>query len=121
MKYRYYLLIIFILGLGLPALGQANPNRQIEDTTLNVLSDSVNTTAEIVSEGDDFVYPLTAERKELLVSYSKLKNIWRFVSFFVNLLILVVLLYTGLSGRLQKWAGSISEKKFFKYWNSTIF
>jgi Zn-dependent protease with chaperone function len=58
---------------------------------------------------------MSPERKEMLISYSKFRNIWRFVSFFIEIIILAILLYTGLSARFKRWAEAISKKKFFVY------
>jgi len=91
-----------------------------EDSLLTANSDSVT-----VSEPDsasqqaqstessefDLGYPLSPERKELLTSYSRFKNIWRFFSFFIEIIILLALLFTGLSGKFESWAERLSNKK----------
>jgi len=80
-------------------------------------TDSVNLTQAAAADAGDtaFVYPLSPERKELLVSYSRFTNIWRFVIFFVDVIILILLLYLGISGKLKSWAVRISRKRFFTY------
>ena len=67
------------------------------------------------SQGAGYVYPLSPERKELLISYSRFKNIWRFARFGIGVVILLVVLYTGLSARFRNWAESVFKKKFFIY------
>jgi Zn-dependent protease with chaperone function len=61
------------------------------------------------------LYPLSPERKEKLVSYSRFKNIWRFVSFFLGIGILALILFTGLSARLRNWAQHV-RLRFFAIW-----
>jgi STE24 endopeptidase len=107
---------LFILSLTAAADNDSVLSQPI-DTTMQ-MSDSSETLAEAgvaTESGANFVYPMSEERKEQLISYSKFKNIWRFVGFFIEIIIIVVLLYTGLSARFRKWAESISKKKFFVY------
>lgn len=61
------------------------------------------------------VYPMSPERYERLVSYSKFVNVWRFVDFFIGLAILAVILFSGLSARLRDWSSKI-HWKFFALW-----
>ncbi len=72
-------------------------------------------TATVTELESDFIYPMSDERKEKLISYSKFKNIWRFAAFFIEIIIMAVLLYTGLSARFRQWAEAISKKEFFVY------
>jgi len=64
---------------------------------------------------EEALYPLSAERYEKLVSYSRFNNIWRFVSFFVGIAILSILLFSGLSARFRDWASRV-KVKFFAVW-----
>ncbi|RKX21528.1 MAG: hypothetical protein DRP35_04065 [Candidatus Zixiibacteriota bacterium] len=66
------------------------------------------------------LYPMTSERKEKLISYSKFKNSWRFIAFFLNIFILGIILFTSLSAKLRTWA-QIAKKKFFIVWLFLIF
>jgi len=63
----------------------------------------------------DLAYPISAERYEKLVSYSRFNNIWRFVSFFIGLATLSLLLFTGWSARFRSWASKI-KLRFFAIW-----
>lgn len=63
----------------------------------------------------DLVYPMSPERKAKLIAYSQFRNIWRFVSFFLSLSIMALLLFTGFSARMRTWA-SMAGKKFFVVW-----
>lgn len=60
-------------------------------------------------------YPMSPERYERLISYSKFVNVWRFVSFFIGLAVLAVILFTGLSARFRDWTSRI-RWKFFALW-----
>ncbi len=66
------------------------------------------------------LYPMTTERKEKLISYSKFKNIWRFIDFFLGIIILGLILFTSLSAKLRTWA-QMAKKKFFIVWLFLIF
>jgi len=61
------------------------------------------------------LYPMSPERYEQLVSYSRFVNVWRFVSFFIGLAVLAVILFTGLSARFRDWTSGI-RWKFFALW-----
>jgi len=68
--------------------------------------------ADTIAVVSNFVYPIPPERKEMLISYSKLNNRWRFIDFFVTVGILLVALYTGPSARFRNWAKEIAKKEF---------
>ena len=61
-------------------------------------------------------YPMDPERKAKLISYSRFVNIWRFVSFFITVGVLVLILFTGLSARLRTWAQRIIKQPFLALW-----
>ncbi len=59
---------------------------------------------EIEPSAADAVYPPSPERQALLARYSGFVNIWRFASFGITLGLLALILFTGLSARLARWA-----------------
>jgi len=69
----------------------------------------------IMDDNDEVLYPLTPERYDKLVSYSRFKNIWRFTDFFIGLAVLALLLFTGWSARFRSWASRF-KLKFFALW-----
>lgn len=86
------------------------------DSSARQFADSVTATATgAQSTSDQPVYPMSPERHERLVSYSKFVNVWRFVDFFIGLIILAVILFSGLSARLRDWSLKI-HLKFFALW-----
>lgn len=107
-----------ILILILAALAGAQPNDSVQtvDTAMVDSTASVGTTeAEISGKSAESVYPMSEERKAKLTSYSRFNNIWRFVSFFIGLGILALILFTGLSARLRNIARK-AKKKFLVIW-----
>ncbi|PKK83317.1 MAG: hypothetical protein CVT49_08940 [candidate division Zixibacteria bacterium HGW-Zixibacteria-1] len=113
------LLLLVFLGAG-PATGtEERPETQNIDSSAvaNPAAAEITTTA----ESSEPVYPMSPERKELLASYSLHKNIWRFISFFFDIIVLLAILYSGLSGRMRRWAEAISRKKFFTYFFYVLF
>ncbi len=112
-KMRYILPLFFgLLIITSPAVAQDNPETtRPPDTNVQTI-DSSQTAASTGSESG-FIYPMSAERKAKLISYSKFKNVWRFVSFFVEIIIMLVLLFTGLSAKFRDWAESIFSRGFF--------
>jgi len=113
MRYVLPLIFCFLLLISISVAQDKPETVQPPDTILQII-DSSQTTATTESE-TDFVYPMSAERKAKLISYSKFKNVWRFVSFFIEIIIMALLLYTGLSAKFRNWAESISKKKFLVY------
>lgn len=99
------------------AYGSASPNsdssRLVEaaSSTISIDFDTSQTQATVTES----LYPMDPERYENLVSYSRFKNIWRFVSFFVGLATLSLILFTGLSAQFRDWAGRI-KPRFFTVW-----
>lgn len=61
------------------------------------------------------LYPMSAERKAKLIEYSQFKNIWRFVSFGIELGILLLILFTGWAAKLRDLATTI-KPRFFAVW-----
>jgi len=61
------------------------------------------------------LYPMSEERKDNLIKYSRFNNIWRFVDFFVGLGILMLILFTGFSAKMRNWANKI-KIRFFAVW-----
>ena len=91
----------------------------------NVSADSIDTNktdtiieqsdSAAVGASDESVYPLSPERKEQLISYSRFKNFWRFGEFFIGLGLLSIILFTGLSAKLRDIARK-ARLKFFNWW-----
>jgi len=77
------------------------------------LEETIAATSELETEPP--IYPMSPERKQRLIEYSQFKNIWRFVSFFIGLSILALILFSGLSARLRKWAQR-ARLRFFVVW-----
>ena len=71
--------------------------------------------AVIFDDDGEQIYPMSPERYEKLVSYSKFNSIWRFVSFFIGILIPGLILFTGWSARFRDWSARIPFK-FFALW-----
>lgn len=72
-------------------------------------------TGVIFDEDGKQLYPMDEERRAKLISYSQFKNVWRFVSFFVTIGILLLILASGFSARLRDWA-QVARKRFFVVW-----
>lgn len=106
------LLLAFVL-LMIAAVAVAGSPGQPQDALSSTQSDSLlsgGTTAD--SASSNFVYPMSSERKEKLIAYSRFNNIWRFAGFFISVGILLLALYTGLSARFRKWAEAITRREF---------
>ncbi len=69
----------------------------------------------IENDKGEVIYPMSQERKEKLIAYSRFNNIWRFISFFISIGILLIFLFTGLSAKLWSWAEGV-KGKFFAIW-----
>ncbi len=61
-------------------------------------------------------YPMDPERKAQSIAYSRFVNIWRFVSFFVTVGLLSLVLFTGLSAKLRTWAQRLFQRPFLALW-----
>ncbi|MBD3401678.1 M48 family metalloprotease [candidate division GN15 bacterium] len=96
-----------ILGMIVPGLPVAQ----------EVTSDEASATPAVTSEPtrsetEAALYPMSHERKELLISYSQFTNQWRFISFGLGILTLAILLVTGLSAKFRTWAYK-ARRRFF--------
>ncbi len=86
------------------------------DTTISLeVQDTVASVSDTSVAAAGYEYPMSAERKAKLISYSRFVNIWRFVGFFVTLGVMALILFTGLSAKLRDWAG-VAKKKFLVIW-----
>ncbi|UCG60774.1 MAG: M48 family metallopeptidase [Candidatus Zixiibacteriota bacterium] len=87
------------------------------DTVLSESSAEMTETSSMTDtvSSAGYEYPISAERKAKLISYSRFVNIWRFVGFFVTLGVMALILFTGLSAKLRDWAG-VAKKKFLIVW-----
>jgi Zn-dependent protease with chaperone function len=84
--------------------------------TLPQTADTSDTTLETTaSTNEEPVYPLSPERKEKLISYSKFNNLWRFADFFIGVAILSLVLFTGWSAKMRTFAQK-ARYKFFVWW-----
>ncbi len=63
----------------------------------------------------EVIYPMSPERQEKQIAYSRFNNIWRFISFFISLGVLLIFLFTGLSAKLRDWTSGI-KSKFLAIW-----
>lgn len=120
------LLILLFLNITPTVLAIDSVTTEIADSTGIGSSDSIAIGAVSVEESaGTFKYPMSEERKALLISYSEFVSRWRFISFFIQVAIFLILLYLGLSGMFRRWAERISKKKvptyFFYYLFLTIF
>ena len=79
------------------------------DTAVQIEDSAVGVTLQ------ESVYPLSPERKENLISYSRFKNIWMFADFFIGIGLLSLVLFTGLSAKLRTIAYK-ARYKFFIWW-----
>ena len=118
MKSTGVIAVLLLLGLA------ACPSAQTPDTASSSAAatpvqsapDTVSSSTGAASErAEEPVYPLSPERYERLVSYSKFVNVWRFAEFFIGLAILAAILFTGLSARFRTWTSKI-PLKFFALW-----
>jgi len=95
---------------------QANDSASIlSGSTTETADDSLTVAATIENDDSDYIYPMSPERKEMLISYSRFKNIWRFVSFFIGVAFLLIVLFTRLSARFRLWARTVSKKRLVEY------
>ncbi len=98
---------------------------QIDSTEINPDSASIQTSTSLDSSNISSIlspeqdrprlYPMDEERKAKLIKYSQFKNIWRFVSFFVGLGILMLILSTGFAAKMRDWANKV-KLRFFAVW-----
>jgi STE24 endopeptidase len=79
-----------------------------ENATMSAANSDETSTPAVSQKAAD--YPLTPERYEQLVAYSRFGNIWRFVSFLAGVAVLSIILLTGLSARFRNWAGRLKYR-----------
>jgi STE24 endopeptidase len=87
-------------------------------TAVPLFADSTavtNPPSDTLTSSAQMTYPLSPERQEQLVSYSRFNNIWLFVEFLAGLAVLALILFTGLSARFRDWTSSI-KLRFFAVW-----
>ncbi len=84
------------------------------DTVVVSQQDSSVVAAGLKSD-DQPVYPMSPERKAKLIAYSQFNHIWRFISFFLGLAVMALILFTGFSAKMRNWAG-VAKKKFLVLW-----
>ncbi|MCP4705569.1 MAG: M48 family metallopeptidase [candidate division Zixibacteria bacterium] len=116
---KLFLFITFFALLAIPSMSSQPNETELNDSAV-VLADSTMETVDdslavVASTEDDFLYPMSPERKEKMISYSKFKNIWRFASFFIGIAFLLIVLFTKLSARFRLWANAVSKKKLVEY------
>lgn len=107
-------LLIVVWAVFAPALALSGTDAD----TVRAIDSSVTktdniTVAAVTSEAP--LYPISPERYEKLVSYSRFNSIWRFVSFFIGIATLAIILFTGLAARLRDWASKL-KLRFFVVW-----
>jgi len=115
----FLILLLVFMGADSTFGVEKTPAAQIDDSLKIDSSDTEEIPA--AAETIQPVYPMSPERSEMLASYSRHRNSWRFLSFFIDVILLLIVLYTGLSGRLRRWAEAISRKKYFVYFFYTMF
>ena len=110
--------LLFVAALLAPAAAFADSataaSAVAQDSAAGVTS-ALATTQTIIDESGEVLYPMSSERYEKLVSYSRFTNIWRFVIFFIELAILGLILFAGWSARFRDWVAGI-RPKFFALW-----
>jgi Zn-dependent protease with chaperone function len=115
------IIFLFLIAIS-PALQQNLSSAETLKPSASDLPDTAMVSGMSVAESEtDSVYPMSPERKELLISYSRIKNVWRFAGIFIEIVILAAVLYAGLSGRFRRWAEAVSQKGFFLYFFYLLF
>ncbi len=118
MKAAGVIAILLILGLVAESWAQTpdtTPPAPISNIAPKAADTASSGAVSTAGSTEEPVYPLSPERYERLVSYSKFVNVWRFAEFFIGLAILAVILFTGLSARFRDWTAKIPSK-FFALW-----
>ncbi|UCD18480.1 MAG: hypothetical protein JSV44_06105, partial [Candidatus Zixiibacteriota bacterium] len=87
--------VIVVLFASVASL--ADPGDSIDMAEHRGRQEAIDTAASAVAgesaSGFNTVYPMSAERRDQLITYTRFKNIWRFFSFFLDAIILLALLY----------------------------
>ncbi len=111
MKSPVLLLVLFCLTLA-SAASADGPGVVIDTVAIDTVAPVASV---ILDESGKQLYPMSPERHDELVSYSQFTSRWRFVSLFIGLAILALILFTGLSARFRDWASGV-RLKFFAMW-----
>ncbi|MEA3296258.1 MAG: M48 family metallopeptidase [candidate division Zixibacteria bacterium] len=108
--------VIVLAGTGTVWCDTASRDAVDLDTLVSVNTlpkDNAIVTTGVSDKGVESIYPMSPERKTKLIAYSRFKNIWRFVSFFIGIGVLALMLVTGFSAKMRNWAGIIGNRFFF--------
>jgi len=106
-----------LVSLCLLVLSPAPFADTISDSATGVDSNAVDSAEQIhtAASVEEPLYPMSPERYEKLIAYSHFNHIWRFVSFFVGIATLSILLFSGLSARFRNLASRV-KVRFFAVW-----
>jgi len=96
-------------------LPQAVEEALIDQDSAAAIVTAAKTEVGLIATDETTLYPMSPERKAKLISYSRFNNIWRFVSFFISLGVLALILFTGVSARMRRWAERVGLR-FFGVW-----
>jgi len=113
---RYFLMLLVFTGLVMALTGLAAGEDSLPaDTLAAPTADVEAAAADTASVQGDLPYPISPERYDKLVSYSRFNNIWRFVSFLIGLATLALILFAGWSAKFRSWVSGI-KPRFFAIW-----
>lgn len=113
-------LALAVIMAVVPAGGEA-PEILSDSVPIQIGDSVVAVSVNMASTESDGLYPLSVERREKLAAYARFRNIWRFFSFFIEIIVLLALLYTGLSARLQTLAERIARPRVVRYFLYLLF
>jgi len=108
-------LLLLLLVVPVTAVQSDTATTQVTSTVTGKFDSSAigtTTQTEVAASTEGLLYPLSTERRAKLISYSRFKNIWRFVEFFVSIGVLSLLLFTGFSAKMRNWA-NVARRRFF--------
>ncbi len=111
-------LLLLLLVVPVTAVQSDTATTQVTGTVTGKFDSSAigtTTQAEVATSTEEPLYPLSPERRAKLISYSRFKNIWCFVEFFVSIGVLFLILFTGFSAKLRSWA-QLARQRFFIVW-----
>lgn len=104
-------ILIALLLVSSVAFAQQDSLETIDTTTATTVDSALAQNDSTIVINGKQVYPLTPEREAQLIDYSKFKDVWRFISFFISLGIFAIFLFTGLSAKIRNWA-MVAKKKY---------
>ncbi|MBN2227167.1 MAG: M48 family metallopeptidase [candidate division Zixibacteria bacterium] len=107
-------LALAILMAVVPASDDA-PEPAVDSLSRSVGDRVVAVSGMTVDIQSDGLYPMSEERRDTLSTYARFTNIWRFFSFFLEVLVLLAFLYTGFSARLRTLAERIARPRAVRY------